>query len=197
MNIDPVKFKEAVRLFDEANSEDPNQEEWQGNSYPKELLYGQRMSECLKDFAPNAPEALQLAARCQHIRRWEIPRDTYPMDKPGYHAWRNRLKVFHAEQAEAILQQVGYDQNQIDRVKFLLLKKQLRRDPDSQTLEDVICLVFLRYYFEDFARKHPEEKVIDILQKTWRKMSEEGRAAALELPLSVESGLLIQRAVAG
>ncbi|MCB0634592.1 MAG: DUF4202 domain-containing protein, partial [Lewinella sp.] len=168
MISEQTKFEEAIRLFDAANSQDPNEEIWEGKAYPKELLYAQRMSECLNEFAPDASVSLQLAARSQHLQRWKIPRDTFPMDRPGYHAWRNQLKEFHAREAGAILEEVGYDPDVIDRVKFLLQKKQLRRDPETQTLEDVICLVFLRYYFDPFSKKYTEEKLIDILQKTWR-----------------------------
>lgn len=193
--IETDKFKAAIDQFDLANSQDPNQEEWQGNMYPKEMLYAERMTDCLEAFEPDASEALQLASRCQHIKRWEIPRESYPMDRPGYHAWRNELKKFHAEQAEAILQEVGYDENTIERVKFLLQKKQLRRDVETQTLEDVICLVFLQYYFEPFSKKYEEEKLIDIIQKTWKKMSEKGHDAALQLNYSPESLELIKKAI--
>ena len=193
--IETDKFKAAIDQFDLANSQDPNQEEWQGNTYPKEMLYAERMTDCLEAFEPDASEALQLAARCQHIKRWEIPRESYPMDRPGYHAWRNELKKYHAEQAEAILQEVGYEENTIERVKFLLQKKQLRRDVETQTLEDVICLVFLQYYFEPFSKKYEEEKLIDIVQKTWKKMSEKGHDAALQLNYSPESLELIKKAI--
>lgn len=193
--IETDQFKEAIHQFDLANSQDPNKEKWEGNDYPKELLYAQRMTDCLEAFAPDASEALQLAARCQHIKRWEIPRDTYPMDRPGYHAWRNELKAYHAELAEGILREVGYDAETIDRVKFLLQKKQLRRDPETQTLEDVICLVFLEFYFDDFSQKYDDEKLIDIIQKTWRKMSEKGHEAALKLDYSPKSLALIKQAL--
>ena len=140
------RLKKAIEAFDQANAADPNQEMWQGKSYPKELLYGQRMTACLNSFEPNASEVLQLAARCQHICRWEIPRNTYPMDKTGYHAWRNYLKKYHAEKAGAIMENIGYEAETIQEVQKLLQKKQLKRNPDTQTLEDVICLVFLEYY---------------------------------------------------
>lgn len=192
---DTDRFNAAINHFDLANSQDPNRETWQGQDYPKELLYAERMTDCMAVFAPGASEALQLAARCQHIRRWAIPRDTYPMDRPGYHAWRNALKVYHAEQAESILRDVGYSEETIERVKFLLQKKQLRKDPETQTLEDVICLVFLQYYFEPFSKKYDEAKLIDIIRKTWRKMSEDGQQAALKLSYSPESLALIQKAL--
>jgi hypothetical protein len=117
------------------------------------------------------------------------------MDRAGYLRWRQDLKKFHAQKATAILKKVGYSEDTIDKVVFLLEKKKLKKNEDTQTLEDVICLVFLEYYFEAFAQKHPEEKIIDILQKTWRKMSEKGRNAALKLPLSKQSHDLIFKAV--
>ena len=191
------KLKSAFRLFDEANANDPNVEVWQGKEYPKELLYAMRMTEKLKTFDPEAPESLQLTARCQHIRRWEIPRESYEMNRTGYLKWRQDLKKFHAEKASAIFREVGYDQEMIDKVAFLLEKKQLKKNAETQTLEDVICLVFLEFYFEPFSHKYPEEKLIDILQKTWRKMSEKGHDAALKLPLSKESLELVGKALKG
>lgn len=189
------KFNRAIQEFDKANRADPNEVVWQGTSYPKELLYGQQMTACLNDFQPNASESLQLAARAQHICRWEIPRKSFPMNKEGYHLWRNSLKKFHAEKAAGILLEVGYDQPTIDQVKFLLQKKQLKRNSDTQTLEDVICLVFLQYYMEDFAAHNTEEKMIQILQKTWGKMSEVGQEKALTLKLPASIVPIIQKAL--
>ena len=192
-----VKLNEAFRLFDEANTNDPNKEVWQGKEYPKELLYAMRMTDKLKTFATEASEALQLTARCQHIRRWEIPRESYEMNRTGYLKWRQDLKKFHANKAGDILKEVGYDQEMIEQVVFLLEKKQLKKNADTQTLEDVICLVFLEFYFESFSHKYPEEKLMDILQKTWRKMSKKGHDAALKLPLSKHSLELIGKALKG
>ena len=190
------KLSMAFELFDLANSKDPNTEVFMGREYPKEVLYAMRMTDKLNDFAPNASEALRLTARAQHICRWEIPRESYEMNRVGYLKWRQDLKKFHAEKAGAILEQVGYDQVTIEKVQFLLEKKQLKGNDETQTLEDVICLVFLEYYFEPFAKEHPEEKVVDILQKTWRKMSEKGQEAALKLPLSHTSKDLVAKALA-
>lgn len=189
------QLQHAFTLFDAANKEDPNTEVFQGKTYPKELLYAQRMTEQLNTFAPNASEVLQLTARCQHIRRWEITRDSFEMNREGYLRWRQELKKFHVKKAASILEQVGYPEEVIKKVGFLLEKKQLKKNKETQTLEDVICLVFLEYYFEPFAAKHPEEKTIDILQKTWRKMSDKGHAAALRLPLSEVSLQLVSRAI--
>lgn len=189
------KLQRAFHLFDEANQQDPNTEVFDGKTYPKELLYAQRMTMQLNSFEPNASEALQLTARCQHICRWEIARDSYEMNREGYLRWRQALKKFHAEKAAAILTEVGYTEEIISKVKFLLEKKQLKKNEETQTLEDVICLVFLEHYFEPFAVKHPEEKTIDILQKTWRKMSKKGHGAALKLPLSENSINLVSKAI--
>ncbi|WP_340158040.1 DUF4202 domain-containing protein [uncultured Maribacter sp.] len=185
----------AFQQFDEANKQDPNTEVFEDTTYPKEVLYGIRMTERLNAFDPNASEALRLTARCQHICRWEIPRESYEMNREGYLRWRQELKKFHATKAASILEDIGYDKETIDNVKFLLQKKQLKKNEETQTLEDVICLVFLEFYFEPFAHKHPEDKTIDILQKTWRKMSTKGQEAALELPLSKFSLDLITKAL--
>ncbi len=190
------KLQEAYTLFDAANEKDPNKEEYQGKVYAKEVLYAIRMTNKLNAFAPNASEALQLTARCQHICRWEIARDSYEMNRTGYLKWRQDLKKYHAKKSSEILEKVGYNQETIDKVAFLLEKKQLKKNEETQTLEDVICLVFLEFYFEPFAKKYSEEKLIDILQKTWRKMSEKGHEAALKLPLSDSSLALVKKALA-
>lgn len=189
------KLLKAFRHFDAANEQDPHIEEYEGEVYPKELLYAMRMTAQLDSFSPDASEALQLTARCQHICRWEIPRESYDMDRVGYLKWRQDLKKFHAHKACAILMEVGYSPELRERVSFLLQKKKLKRDPETQTLEDVICLVFLQYYLDPFIEKHPQPKVVDILRKTWSKMSDEGRNAALALSLSDYSGDLLKRAL--
>ncbi|WP_053978042.1 DUF4202 domain-containing protein [Mangrovimonas xylaniphaga] len=191
-----TQFQEAVALIDEENSKDPNLEVFNGLEYPKELLYSQRMYEKLLDFRPDASEALKIAAKAQHICRWKIARDEYPMDKVGYFNWRNALKDFHVEITSGILKSVGYNDEFVARVADLILKKRLKKDEEVQTLEDVVCLVFLQYYFDAFSEKHSEEKLIDILQKTWRKMSEQGHQTALNLKLSSRSLELVQKALA-
>ena len=191
------KLEIAFELFDKANEQDPNREEYQGKVFAKEVLYAIRMTEKLNAFAPKASEALQLTARCQHICRWEIARESYQMNRTGYLKWRQDLKTFHAEKASGILKSIGYDQKIIDTVVFLLEKKQLKKNEETQALEDVICLVFLEFYFEPFAKKYSEEKLIDILQKTWRKMSDKGQQKALKLPLSPNSLALVGKALQG
>ena len=193
--MESEKFNKAIQLFDKANSLDPNKELFEGREYSKELLYAIRMTEQLNKFAPTASEVLQLTVRCQHICRWEIPRDSYEMNRVGYLTWRKNLKDFHAKKAAEILGKVGYDTITIEQVEFLLLKKQLKKNVDTQTLEDVVCLVFLEFYFLKFSKKYSEEKLIDIVQKTWKKMSEKGHEAALKLALPKEVLALITKAL--
>jgi len=189
------KLDKAYELFDKANAKDPNTEDIDGTLVPKELIYGQRMTETLERFEPSASEALKLAARSQHICRWEISRDSFSMDRVGYLTWREELKKFHAAKASEILETIGYEKDIISRVAFLLQKKKLKKDEETQILEDVICLVFLTYYYEEFSSKHTDQKVIDILQKTWRKMSKKGHETALKIPFSEKSIGLIQQAL--
>lgn len=191
----PTRFETAIALIDKKNAKDPNTYEVSGFHYSKELLYSQRMTRKLLQFHPNASKALQIAARAQHICRWEIPRKDFPMDRVGYLKWRETLKKMHANLTGEILEQVGYDDEFIARVKKIILKKLIKKNEESQALEDVICLVFLDYYFDEFAAKHSDEKVIDILQKTWVKMSEKGHEAALKLPYSEKGLALVKQAI--
>ena len=184
MNSGNERFMLANARFDAANAEDPNRESVGGGERPKELLYAERLTAMLARFAPDASEALRLAARCQHIQRWKIPRADYPMTRPGYHQWRTRLRDFHADLAATILREAGYDETIVARVRSLIRKEALKTDPEVQALEDIVDLVFLESYLGDFVAKHPdydEAKFVDILKKTARKMSARGRESALTL----------------
>src|SRR5690606_36605659 len=174
-----LQLQNTLAAFDAANSDDPNRDEIGGQFQPRELIYAQRMSEQLAQFCPEASIDLQLAARCQHICRWKIPRSDYPMDRQGYKRWSTDLELFHGATAATILAQQGCDEGVITRVKDLLLKRGLQRDAEVQILADVICLVFIQHYLADFASKHDEAILIDIIRKTWNKMSEKGHGAAL------------------
>ena len=177
-------FQNASAWIDAENAQDPNSEIYQSNSYPKELLYSNRMYERLMDFYPNASEAVQIASKAQHICRWKMPRESYPMDRVGYLKWREDLKKFHAQTTAEILEKAGYSPVFIDRVSFLIEKKLLKKDAETQLLEDVICLVFLEYYFDAFVQKHDREKMKNIILKTWNKMSENGHQEALKINFS-------------
>jgi hypothetical protein len=195
MNTD--RLLKTLEKIDQANREDPSLETWQGETYPKEWLYGQRMSEWLAMLDPNPSEERQIAARAQHIRRWTVPRDSYPEGREGYLRWRKYLYRFHAEQAAAIMAELGYGQDSIDQVKQMIGKEGIKRHADVQVIEDAACLVFLEYYFPDFAAKYEEDKLIDIVQKTWKKMSAEGQQMALSLPLPDDLGTVVAKALAG
>ena len=136
---------------------------------------------------------MQLAVRAQHICRWKIPRSEYPLDRAGYHRWRTRLYDFHAEAAGRILAEIGYDEATVAEVQNLLRKRELKSNPHTQLLEDVACLVFLENDFSQLAREHEEAKMIDILRKTWRKMSDRGQAAAMQVPMAAGERALIEK----
>ena len=184
MAADLSRFERAIARFDAANALDPNRESVAGIDRPKEFIYAERMTAMLARFAPEASEVVRLAARCQHIERWKIPRSEYAMDRIGYLQWRKRLNKFHGEVAGRILREIGYDEPTIARVARLLMKEGLKSDAEAQILEDVVDLVFLESYLADFVAKHgqyDEAKFIDILAKTAKKMSAQGRSAVKSL----------------
>ena len=188
----PPKFEEAIRRFDEENARDPNQE----NGRPRELLYAERLTDWVLKLNPNASDVVRLAARSQHICRWQIPRSDYPMTRPGYLKWRTDLKKFHAQRAGEILHEVGYDDETIRRVQDLNLKKNFPADPESRLLEDALCLVFLEFQVTDLAAKTDDDKMVNALKKSWEKMTEQARAKALKLNYGEREKGLIQKALA-
>lgn len=165
----------ALSAIDTANAADPNLEDGE----PAALLYGRRMSAELERLYPDASEPLRIAARGQHIERWILPRATYPEGKAGYHAWRRELAEHHAQRVGTIMAAAGYGVAEIDATGRMLRKEGIKRHKDVQSLEDVICFVFLKWYFSPFAAKHNDEKVLGIVQKTARKMSDEARQRVL------------------
>jgi hypothetical protein len=191
------RLDSAYAEIDAANAEDPTLIDVDGRSRPAELVYGERMTRALGELYPDASEALKLAVRAQHIRRWTVPRASYPMDRPGYLRWRTDLKRKHAEWAGAILASCGYSTDEIARVGSLIRKENLKQDPEAQALEDVASIVFLKHYAADFAPKHDAGKLVGILAKTLAKMSSHGRSAAMDLPLPAAVRDLIAKAVAG
>ena len=193
-------FNKAIELIDTANSEDPNQENVDGKDWPKELIYSHRMTEMLQRFAPDADDAVKLAVHAQHVQRWKSDRNDYPEGRQGYFQWRTGLYKFHAETTGELLAQAGYDEDFIGRVKQAVGKRALKINPDSQMLEDVADLVFIEHYMLAFAGKHPEyeeAKWIDIIRKTWKKMSKNAQEFALSGAVKLPEPLipLIQKAV--
>ncbi|WP_417613984.1 DUF4202 domain-containing protein [Oceanisphaera sp.] len=189
------RLQRVLALIDAENRQDPNQELADGQHWPKEYLYSVRMSARQAEFVPEASELLQIACRAQHIKRWHIARSGYPMDRAGYKRWRTDLGQFHGDLTAELMARVGYSDAEQQHIKDLLLKKQLKRDPEVQALEDVICLVFIEFYLADFATRHSEEKLLDIIRKTWGKMSAAGQAAALRLSLTPEVQALVGKAL--
>jgi len=189
-------FDQAIEAFDKVNSQDPNNVEVDGSKKSRELVYAIWLSEWVTKLNPSSTEELRLAARCQHIKRWEIPRSTYPEGLKGYNKWKKDLAIFHAEEAGKILQEVGYDESVIERVKSINLKKNLKTDPEVQTMEDALCLVTLQHQIEDFSAKHDDEKMIGIIRKTWAKMSDQAKQEALKLKYSERVLGLIKEAIA-
>jgi len=191
------KLEAALRRFDEENSRDPNIEIGDGPARPRELAYSQWLTNWVLKLSPNASEELRLAARCQHLCRWVVPRNSYPMTRGGYLQWREGLKKFHAQKAGEILRETGYPEEMISRVQALNLKKNFPKDPESQVLEDALCLVFLERQFAELADKTPEDKMMGVIQKTWKKMTPAGRAAALGLSYSDREKALLEKALGG
>jgi hypothetical protein len=192
---DPARFDAAIRRFDEENARDPNTVSVDGKPQPRELIYAQWLTDWVLRLCPQASEALRLAARSQHLCRWTIPRDSYPMTRPGYLKWRADLKKFHAQKAGEILREVGYPEETIHRVQDLNLKKNFPQDAECRVLEDALCLVFLERQFADLASKSDDDKMINALQKSWKKMTPAAHAEALKLQFGPHEKALVQKAL--
>jgi hypothetical protein len=187
----------AIAAFRAHNAQDPNRILDAGVERPKELVAAERLAAWVARLEPSASEALVLASHCQHLGRWELPRSDFPDGRIGYLSWRKALARRHADRAAAILRDAGYDEALIAEVRAMNLKQGLHTNPDTQSMEDALCLSFLEFELDEFAAKHDDAKVVDIIQKTWGKMSERGHARALELAPSLppRAGALVQRAL--
>jgi Domain of unknown function (DUF4202) len=191
----PGRFEAALRRFDGENARDPNIETADGVAQPRELLYARRLSDWVLRLCPDASEALRLAARCQHICRWAIPRNSHPMTRAGYLEWRATLKQFHAQKAGEILRELGYGEDMVRRVQDLNLKKHFPGDPEVRVLEDALCLVFLQFQLADLAAKTAGDKTINALRKSWQKMTDAARTEALKLNHGPREKTLLERAL--
>jgi hypothetical protein len=192
---DASRFEATIRRFDEENAHDPNREPSNGKVEPRELVYARWLTDWVLRVCPNASEPLRLAARCQHICRWTVPRESYPMTRVGYLQWRADLKKFHAQKAGEILREVGYGEDIITRVQELNLKKNLAKDPETQVLEDGLCLVFLEHQFAALASKTAEDKMLNALKKSWNKMSPAARELASALKYGPSETELLKKAL--
>ena len=193
--MESQRFRDAIRRIDAANTDDPHTLIVNGESRPKELTHAAMLTAWVGRLRPDAGEALLLAARAHHIRRWTIPRDDYPSGRRGYLRWRTALQAMHAAEVGRILQEAGYGTDEVARVQQLVRKHNLTRDPEAQTLEDGLCLVFLETQFADLRAQHPAAKIADIVQKTWRKMSPHARELALDLDLAPEDRVVLVEAL--
>jgi hypothetical protein len=185
----------AISAFQAENAKDPNTIEVSGASRPKELVYAERLAAWVERLEPHASEALVLASHCQHLRRWELPRSEFDAGRIGYLSWRKALARFHADRAGEILRELGYEEELRREVRQINLKQGLQTQPDVQTMEDALCLSFLEHELEEFASKHPDDKVVHIIRKTWGKMSERAQRVALGLALPERAGQLVQKAL--
>jgi hypothetical protein len=193
-------FSRAMELINAANREDPNVETAEGREVPKELLYSQRMTDMINRFLPDADEVAKLSVAAQHIQRWKSPRKDYPMNRKGYHLWRTNLYKFHADTTAGLLREAGYDDEFIERVKLAIGKKNLKTNPDTQIVEDIAALTFIEHYMTSMYENFPqydEAKWIDIIQRTWKKMSPKAHEFALSGKLQLPESLvpLIQKAL--
>ncbi len=191
----PNRFQVAIRRFDEENAKDPNREAVGGVLQPRELVSAQWLTRWVLKLCPNASEELRRAARCQHLCRWQVPRNSYPMTRAGYLKWREDLKKFHGRKSGEILKEAGYPQGTLVRVQALNLKKDFPADPESRVLEDALCLVFLEHQFAALAEKTSEEKMIGALQKVWKKMTPTAQKMAAELSYGPSEKSLLERAL--
>ena len=191
--MDPDRLQRVLARIDQLNSQDPNTELVGGTPKPRELVYAQWLTDWVLRLTPDASETLRIAARGQHVQRWTVPRERYERNRRGYLRWREVLKAFHAKTVADLMRQESYPEDMIQQVERLIMKKQLGTDPDTQMLEDALCLVFLESQFSDLRRKTPDEKMQDVLRKTWQKMSERAREEALRLPLAPEDRTFLLR----
>ena len=194
----PDRLTAALAAIDAANADDPHTIVVDGLERPKELAHAVMMTRWVRRLSPDCSDAQLIAARAHHLRRWAIPREDYPRDRAGYLRWRSALRRQHAEDVAAIMRRAGYSDDDIARVQGIVRKQGLKRDPEVQVHEDALCLVFLETQFDALAAQlADDDKMVEILRKTAKKMSPEGLEAAGALPLSAEGAALLGRALAG
>ena len=194
--MDRFRFEQAIAAIDAANAADPHTLVWAGEERPKELLHAELMTRWVHRLDPEAVEAQLLAARAHHLRRWALPRDEYPDGRAGYLRWRKDLNCRHQEDVAALLAPLGYDPVEIGRVQEIIAKASRTVDPQVQTHEDALCLVFLQTQFTSLADRLGDDKTVEVLQHTLSKMSDPARGEALALALSDRERALVGRALA-
>ncbi len=193
------KLEHAFRLFDDYNRQDPRTITWGGETYPQEYFFALKLHDWVLKLDRNASEELLLASRSQHIGRWEIPRESYAEGREPYLKWRKDLALHHAKVTARLMREAGYDEEMIERISQIILKKRIKVDADVQTMENALCLVFLEFQFEDFRKKYTDEpeKMVNILHKSLLKMDTHGHNFALRLSYSDDGLSLISQALQG
>ncbi|WP_299728252.1 DUF4202 domain-containing protein [uncultured Endozoicomonas sp.] len=186
-----ARITDTLAAIDQLHHQDPKKVD----GAAAELIYAQQMTQWLQKLVPDASEELQIAVRSQHLCRWDIPRSDYPLGRTGYLQWRTELGKYHAQKALEVMAAQGYSEDSCKAASTIIRKQGIKRNPEVQALEDCACLVFLTQDFSSFAAKHDKEKIIAIVQKTWKKMSEAAQAMALELPFSEHELSLLQEAL--
>ena len=193
--MDARRFARAIEAIDAVNAQDPNRVDAGGVARPKELVHADMVTQWVRKLRPDASEELLLAARAHHIRRWASPRQSFPEGRAGYLSWRAELKKRHAEDAGQIMTEAGYPGRSVRRVQEIIRRIDLKGDAEAQTLEDALCLVFLETQLGDVAERLEEAKMIDVIRKTLRKMSEAAKACAVQLALPAESRKLLEKSL--
>ena len=186
-----TRITETLSAIDQLHQQDPEKVD----GVAAELIYAQQMTYWLDQLVENPSDELQIAVRSQHLCRWEIPRSDYPVGRTGYLKWRTELGKYHAQKAVEVMTAKGYSEASCKTTSTIIRKQGIKRNSDVQTLEDCACLVFLTRDFSAFAAKHEKEKIISIVQKTWKKMSEMAQQKALQLPFSDHDLSLLKEAL--
>ena len=190
----PDQLTQLLERIDQLNREDPNTEQIDGTRVPRELAYAQRLSDWVDRLRPDASEALRIAARGQHVQRWTIPRDRYALTRQGYLRWREVLKTFHAETVARLMHGIGFPDATIHRVREIMGKRRLPDDPESQTLEDALCLIFFETQLTELKPKAPDEKLQEVVRKVLKRMSAQGRTELSKLTLDTDTRAYIAAA---
>jgi hypothetical protein len=191
--LDDNLYHKATLELEKVHGMDTTREIYNGNQYPSESLYSHRMLQMLEKVNAEASNILKLAAQCQHLKRWNIPRGEYPYNRRGYHEWRRVVMEYQLKEMEEILSKVGISNEDILLVTDALRNQGDKSNSNAQIITDTACLVFIKWYMEPFATKHQSEKVTDIMKKTMRKMSETGLQLISRLNLPTTASQILER----
>lgn len=188
-------YEAAVAAIDAANSADPTSISVRGHQLPLAFAHGRLAAEWIVSLHGSDDDLLLLAARAHHLRRWELPRTSYPEGRAGYLAWKRDQRQRHATDVAALLEAAGYSPAEIERVQALVRRDRLATDAGSQAVEDAACLVFLETQLADLSRRLDHDLLISVLRKTARKLSPAGAAAIADIPLGAAERAVLAEAL--